>query len=73
VNIDGIGRVYQVHRATVARWLVRIRGDVLVAAKKLLAESLGAELEEAESVIGVLAGEVDLTLSRALGRATDSA
>jgi RNA polymerase sigma-70 factor (ECF subfamily) len=66
VNIDGIGRIFQVHRATIARWLVRIRADVLERSKALLAEQVGAELDEAESVLGVLAGEVDLTLSRVL-------
>ena len=67
VNIDGIGRIFQVHRATVARWLVRIRADVLSRAKVLLAEHVGADVEEAESVVVALAGEVDFTLSRALG------
>jgi RNA polymerase sigma-70 factor (ECF subfamily) len=66
VNIDGIGRIFQVHRATVARWLVRIRAELLERAKGLLAGHLGAELDEADSVIGVLAGEVDFTLSRVL-------
>jgi RNA polymerase sigma-70 factor (ECF subfamily) len=70
VNIDGIGRVYQVHRATVARWLVRIRADVLTKAKELLAEDLGAEIDEAASVMGILAGEVEVTLSRVLGKRT---
>jgi RNA polymerase sigma-70 factor, ECF subfamily len=72
VNIDGIGRIFQVHRATVARWLVRIRKEVLGRAKSLLAEQVGAELDEAESVIGVLAGEVDFTISRVLGGVTVS-
>lgn len=66
-NIDGIGRIFQVHRATVARWLVRIRSDVLARAKTLLAEQVGAELDEAGSVMGALAAEVDVTLSRVLG------
>ena len=70
VNIDGIGKIFQVHRATVARWLTRIRSDVLVQAKALLAEQVGAELDEASSVMGALAGEVELTLSRVLGRGT---
>jgi RNA polymerase sigma-70 factor (ECF subfamily) len=70
LNIEGIGRVFQVHRATVARWLVRIRQDVLTRAKALLAERLGAEIDEAGSVIGVLGAEIELTLSRVLsGRA----
>ncbi len=67
VNIDGIGRIYQVHRATIARWLVRIRSDVLTRAKALLAAELGTEIDEAESVIGALAAEFDVTLSRVLG------
>lgn len=66
-NIDAIGRIFQVHRATVARWLVRIRGDLLSRAKGILAERLGAELDEAASLMGSLAAEVDVTLSRVLG------
>jgi RNA polymerase sigma-70 factor, ECF subfamily len=67
VNIEGIGRIFGVHRATVARWLVRIRREALTRAKEALARDLGAEVEEAASVIGALAGEVDVTLSKALG------
>jgi RNA polymerase sigma-70 factor (ECF subfamily) len=66
VNIDGIGRIYQVHRATVARWLVRIRSDVLSSAKRLLAATLGADLADAASVVNALAGELEVTLSRVL-------
>jgi RNA polymerase sigma-70 factor (ECF subfamily) len=72
VNIDGIGRIFQVHRATVARWLVRIRSDMLARAKVLLAEQVGAELDEAESLMGALAAEIDLTLSRVLRSAPPS-
>lgn len=68
VNIDGIGTIFGVHRATIARWLVRIRGEALEKARALLAAHVGAELDEADSVIGALAGEIDLTLSRVLGR-----
>lgn len=66
LNIDGIGKIFQVHRATVARWLGRIRGEVLARAKDRLADEVGAKPDEASSVIGALAGEVDWTLSRVL-------
>jgi RNA polymerase sigma-70 factor (ECF subfamily) len=71
-SIDAIGRIYKVHRATVARWLVRIRRDVLSRAKELLAEQLGAEIDEAGSVIAALAGELGVTLSHVLGVAEPS-
>jgi RNA polymerase sigma-70 factor, ECF subfamily len=70
-NIDGIGRIFQVHRATIARRLVRIRSDVLARARAVLAEQVGAELDEAGSVMGALAGEVDVTLSRVLAVSAD--
>jgi RNA polymerase sigma-70 factor (ECF subfamily) len=70
-NIDGIGRIFQVHRATIARRLVRIRADVLARARAVLAEKVGAELDEAGSVMGALAGEVDVTLSRVLAVSAD--
>jgi RNA polymerase sigma-70 factor (ECF subfamily) len=66
LNIDGIGRIFGVHRATVARWLVRVRAEVLARARELLAARLGADPEDCDSVLGVLAGEIDLTLSRVL-------
>jgi RNA polymerase sigma-70 factor (ECF subfamily) len=72
LNIEGIGRIYGVHRATVARWLARIRSEVLEAARTRLATELGADADEAESVIGVLGGELEMTLSRVLGRAVTS-
>jgi RNA polymerase sigma-70 factor (ECF subfamily) len=67
VNIDGIGKVFGLHRATIARRLVRIRADLLAGAKVLLAERLGADVHEAESLMGALAEEIDVTLSRVLG------
>jgi RNA polymerase sigma-70 factor (ECF subfamily) len=66
LNIDGIGRIYDVHRATIARRLVRIRGNVLAETRRLLAIELGADLAEATSVVNMLADEVDVTLSRVL-------
>jgi RNA polymerase sigma-70 factor (ECF subfamily) len=66
LNIGGIGRIYQVHRATVARWLVRIRSDVLGHTRALLAAELGTDTDEADSVIGGLAADFDLTLSSIL-------
>jgi RNA polymerase sigma-70 factor (ECF subfamily) len=72
LHIDGIGRIYQVHRATVARWLVRIRSDVLGHTRALLAAELGTDTDEADSVIGGLAADVDLTLSRILATSSGS-
>jgi RNA polymerase sigma-70 factor (ECF subfamily) len=72
LNIDGIGRIYGVHRATVARWLARIRSEVLEAARVRLAMELGADADEAESVIGVLGGDLEMTLSRVLGHAVSA-
>jgi RNA polymerase sigma-70 factor (ECF subfamily) len=71
-NIGGIGTIYGVHRATVARWLVRIRTDVLAHTKERLTVRLGTDLDEAESVIGALAAEIDVTLSRVLARTSQN-
>jgi RNA polymerase sigma-70 factor (ECF subfamily) len=66
LNIEGIAKIFRIHRATVARRLVRVRADVLGHVKVHLAKALGTELEDVDSVLGALASEFHVTLSRML-------
>lgn len=65
-NIERIGVIYGVHRATVARWLVTIRQRLLGAAKLALAARHGLHTGEVKSLYRLLQRDVDLSVSRLL-------
>jgi RNA polymerase sigma-70 factor (ECF subfamily) len=69
MNIDALGTVFQVHRATVARWLVSIRTHVLEDVRKRLSLDLGASSSEAQSLVRLLRSEVQVSIQRILGDA----
>jgi RNA polymerase sigma-70 factor, ECF subfamily len=66
LNIDGIGSVYRVHRATVARWLVGIRGRVLADLRQRLQLHLGGTPSELRSLVTLLREDIDLSAQRIL-------
>lgn len=67
MNIDALGTVFHVHRATVARWLVSIRSRVLDDVRKKLSLDLGASSSEAQSLVRLLRSEVQVSIQRILG------
>jgi RNA polymerase sigma-70 factor, ECF subfamily len=66
LNIDAIGRIYRVHRATVARWLVRIRSQVMADLQARLALDLQSSSSEFRSMLAVIREDLDLSLRRLL-------
>jgi RNA polymerase sigma-70 factor (ECF subfamily) len=54
MNIDILGTIYQVHRATVARWLKAIRTNVLKHVRLHLKATLGASASEVKSLVQML-------------------
>jgi RNA polymerase sigma-70 factor (ECF subfamily) len=66
LNIDGIGAIYRVHRATVARWLVAIRGRALADLRKRLPLHLGGTPSELRSLVKLLREDIDLSARRIL-------
>lgn len=66
MNIDRIGLIYSAHRATVARWLVRIREKVFERAKAELAERHGLRTADVRSIYRALQGDVHASVSRIL-------
>jgi RNA polymerase sigma-70 factor (ECF subfamily) len=67
LNIESIGSLYRVHRATVARWLVAIRRRVLDELRKRLALHLGGTPSELRSLVRLLREDIDLSARRILG------
>jgi len=67
MNIDALGTVFHVHRATVARWLVSIRTHVLDDVRRRLSLEIGASSSEAQSLVRLLRSEVQVSIQRILG------
>jgi RNA polymerase sigma-70 factor (ECF subfamily) len=67
MNIDSLGALFQVHRATVARWLVAIRTQLLDRVRQTLSIDLGATSSEAQSLVRLLRSEVQVSIVRILG------
>lgn len=67
LTVDQLGPMYQVHRATAARWLAAARKNLLERTRRLLAERLALSSGELDSVIRDLRSQFDVTLSRVLG------
>jgi RNA polymerase sigma-70 factor (ECF subfamily) len=67
MNIDSLGLMFQVHRATVARWLVAIRTGVLQHVRQRLALDFGTSASEAQSLVRLLGADVQLSIQRILG------
>ena len=66
LGIDQICTVYQVHRATCARWLVSIREQLVDAIYKELGAKLNATRAELVSLRAALASQLDISLGALL-------
>ena len=66
LNIDAIGAIYRVHRATVARWLVRVRAQVFAEIRERIGLRNQPTVSELRSLLVLLADEVHLSARRIL-------
>lgn len=64
--IDDIGAIYRVHRATAARWLVRIREQLHDDTRSELRASLALAEHELDSVLRLLRSQLDASIARGL-------
>ena len=67
LTIDDIGSIYRVHRATAARWLAKIRDDLVGRTRTLMAEALGVDTAEAASIVRLVQSQLDVSVVRHLG------
>jgi RNA polymerase sigma-70 factor, ECF subfamily len=63
-TLEQLATSYQVHRATVARWLAAAREAVLAGVARRLGDSVGLTPGEVDSVARLLASQIDVSLSR---------
>jgi len=67
LTVDDLGSLYQVHRATAARWITRARSDLANGTRQHLQAAIGgATKAEAESLIRLVRSQLDLSLHRFL-------
>jgi RNA polymerase sigma-70 factor (ECF subfamily) len=71
LNIEAIGVIYRVHRATVARWIVAIRARVLLAVRAGLGLKTPPSPSEMRSLIGLLRDDIHLSARRLLCSESD--
>lgn len=69
LGIDVIARIYRVHRATVARWLVAIRGRVFDDLRARASLRWGVSTNDLRSLVRILGEEIHLSAQRILAEA----
>jgi len=65
-NIEAIGRIYGVHRATVARWIAAAQQAIVVDVVALLEKRLGMPAAELQSLVQDLWSQIHITLASLL-------
>ena len=63
LNIEQIGALYGVHRATVARWIARAKEGIADGTRRLLAERLRMPAQEIESLVRLCQSRLDVGFS----------
>jgi RNA polymerase sigma-70 factor (ECF subfamily) len=66
ISNDQIGRMYGVTQSTASRWLTRIRETVSTEVTRLLRERLRLSEDEMASLAGLVASQLDISISRLL-------
>ncbi len=65
-TLDDIALVYRVHRATAARWLAKIREDLLLGTRARMKDELKVSDGELDSIIGVIQSRLDVSIANGL-------
>jgi RNA polymerase sigma-70 factor (ECF subfamily) len=63
LSIDELGSMYQVHRATAARWVARAKEMVLLDTRRMVMDRLGLDATELDSHMRTLAAQIELSIS----------
>ncbi len=66
LNIEQIGAIYGVHRATVARWIERVREDLLMATRERLLGQIRVDRAELDSIMRLIQSQLDVSVQRFL-------
>jgi RNA polymerase sigma-70 factor (ECF subfamily) len=66
MNVDQIGSMYQVDRATAARWLRRARASLLEATRQEIRARLRLSDSECDSIVALVQSQLDVSIVRHL-------
>ncbi|SET86690.1 sigma-70 family RNA polymerase sigma factor [Stigmatella erecta] len=66
LSLDRLGEMYQVHRATIARWVARAREQLLHATQRELQARLTVDAHELHQILELVRSQLAITLTRAL-------
>lgn len=66
LGIDEIGAIFKVHRATAARWLAKVREDLVERSRAMMAAALGVDTAEAASIVRLVQSQLDVSVIRHL-------
>lgn len=66
LGIDELGTLYDVHRATAARWLQAAREKLLNRTRRAFVVRTGIAVDECESIMRMVRSQLDLSLHRRL-------
>jgi RNA polymerase sigma-70 factor, ECF subfamily len=67
LTIDDLCGFYDVHRATVARWIVRLKQQLFVAATQAMRQQLALDTDEVESLCEAVRSQLEMSLSGLFG------
>jgi RNA polymerase sigma-70 factor (ECF subfamily) len=66
LSIDELGALYQVHRATAARWVQSAREKLLTRTRRTFMQSARISSDECESIMRLVKSQLDVSLHRRL-------
>lgn len=66
LTIDALGEIYGVHRATAARWVANVRGDLLDRTREAFTRRMKVGRAEFESLLRLARSQLDVSLRRVL-------
>lgn len=67
LTVRQIGRMYRVHHATAARWLADARQSLIDGTRHALQTRLEVSARELQSIMGLIASRLDVSVARVLG------
>jgi len=65
-NVDRVGELYNVHRATAARWIAAVREQLGDRIRDQLAARLRVAVDDVDSIVRLVQSRIDVSLERVL-------
>jgi RNA polymerase sigma-70 factor (ECF subfamily) len=67
-TVDDLGALYQVHRATAARWIGAARERLAEETRRQMIEQLGIQPADYDSILRLIHSQLDVSVTRVLGK-----